>query len=152
MDKVVDFINVNRDRYIEEMKQYLAIPSISALPEHKGDVRKGAEWTADEMRQLEKRAREIPSITRIERDLAASHSHLGVLQNEMGRPAEALASYERALAIRDSPVAASTGYWKPTTVPVPRTRREYCVRKTRLSSSFSSTRITRTVHSLFAAR
>ncbi len=35
MDKVVDFINVNRDRYIDEMKQYLAIPSISALPEHK---------------------------------------------------------------------------------------------------------------------
>ena len=45
MDKVVDFINVNRDRYIDEMKQYLAIPSISALPEHKGDVRKCAEWT-----------------------------------------------------------------------------------------------------------
>ena len=46
MDKVVDFINVNRDRYIDEMKRYLAIPSISALPEHKGDVRKCAEWTA----------------------------------------------------------------------------------------------------------
>ena len=52
MDKVVDFINVNRDRYIDEMKQYLAIPSISALPEHKGDVRKCAEWTADEMRRI----------------------------------------------------------------------------------------------------
>ena len=45
MDKVVDFINVNRDRYIEELKRYLAIPSISALPEHKGDVRRCAEWT-----------------------------------------------------------------------------------------------------------
>ena len=52
MDKVVDFINVNRDRYIDEMKRYLAIPSISALPEHKGDVRKCAEWTADEMRRI----------------------------------------------------------------------------------------------------
>jgi acetylornithine deacetylase/succinyl-diaminopimelate desuccinylase-like protein len=52
MDKVVDFINVNRDRYIEEMKRYLAIPSISALPEHKGDVRLCAEWTADEMRRI----------------------------------------------------------------------------------------------------
>src|ERR687897_2208669 len=52
MDKVVDFINVNRDRYIEEMKRYLAIPSISALPEHKGDVRKCAEWTADELRRI----------------------------------------------------------------------------------------------------
>jgi acetylornithine deacetylase/succinyl-diaminopimelate desuccinylase-like protein len=52
MDKVVDFINVNRDRYIDEMKRYLAIPSISALPEHKGDVRACAEWTADEMRRI----------------------------------------------------------------------------------------------------
>jgi acetylornithine deacetylase/succinyl-diaminopimelate desuccinylase-like protein len=52
MNKIVDFINVNRDRYIEEMKRYLAIPSISALPEHKGDVRTCAEWTADEMRRI----------------------------------------------------------------------------------------------------
>ena len=52
MDKIVDFINVNRDRYIDEMKRYLAIPSISALPEHKGDVRTCAEWTADEMRRI----------------------------------------------------------------------------------------------------
>src|SRR6186713_1846185 len=52
MDKVVDFINVNRDRYIDEMKRYLAIPSISALPEHKGDVRTCAEWTRDEMSRI----------------------------------------------------------------------------------------------------
>jgi acetylornithine deacetylase/succinyl-diaminopimelate desuccinylase-like protein len=52
MDKVVDFINVNRDRYIDEMKRYLAIPSISALPEHKADVRKCAEWTRDEMSRI----------------------------------------------------------------------------------------------------
>jgi acetylornithine deacetylase/succinyl-diaminopimelate desuccinylase-like protein len=51
MDKVIDFINVNRDRYIDEMKQYLAIPSVSALPEHRNDVRRCAEWTADEMRR-----------------------------------------------------------------------------------------------------
>lgn len=52
MNNVVDFINVNRDRYVEELKQYLAIPSISALPQHKDDVRKAAEWTADEMRRI----------------------------------------------------------------------------------------------------
>ena len=50
MNQVVDFINVNRDRYIDELKQYLAIPSISALPEHAGDVRRAAEWTADACR------------------------------------------------------------------------------------------------------
>ena len=50
MNEVVDYINVHRDRYIEELKQYLAIPSISALPEHAGDVRRAAEWTADALR------------------------------------------------------------------------------------------------------
>ena len=48
MNEVVDFINVNRDRYVDELTQYLAIPSISALPEHKADVRRAAEWTAEE--------------------------------------------------------------------------------------------------------
>ncbi|HUE86708.1 MAG TPA: dipeptidase [Vicinamibacterales bacterium] len=52
MDKTLDFINVNRDRYVEELKQYLAIPSISALPQHKDDVQRCAEWTADEMRRI----------------------------------------------------------------------------------------------------
>ena len=50
MDQTVDYINVNRDRYVEELKQYLAIPSISALPAHAGDVRRCAEWTADALR------------------------------------------------------------------------------------------------------
>src|SRR5258706_12630406 len=52
MDKVIDYINVNRDRYLEELKALLAIPSISALPEHAGDVKRCADWCADEMRRI----------------------------------------------------------------------------------------------------
>ena len=52
MNQIVDFINVNRDRYVEELKQYLAIPSISALPEHAADVRRAAEWTGDALRTV----------------------------------------------------------------------------------------------------
>src|SRR5688500_12529386 len=52
MNAVVDYINVHRDRYVDELKQYLAIPSISALPAHTGDVRRAAEWTADALRQV----------------------------------------------------------------------------------------------------
>ena len=52
MERVVDFINVNRDRYVDELKQYLAIPSISALPQHAGDVRRCAEWTAEELKRV----------------------------------------------------------------------------------------------------
>jgi len=50
MNDVLDFINLHRDRYIDELKRYLAIPSISALPEHSVDVRRAAEWTADALR------------------------------------------------------------------------------------------------------
>ena len=52
MNNVIDFINVNRERYLEELKALLAIPSISALPEHAADVRRCAEWCADEMRRV----------------------------------------------------------------------------------------------------
>jgi acetylornithine deacetylase/succinyl-diaminopimelate desuccinylase-like protein len=52
MERVVDFINVNRDRYVDELKQYLAIPSISALPQHAADVRRAAEWTAEELKKV----------------------------------------------------------------------------------------------------
>jgi acetylornithine deacetylase/succinyl-diaminopimelate desuccinylase-like protein len=52
MEKIIDFINVNRDRYLDELKALLAIPSISALPEHAGDVKRCAEWCADEMRRI----------------------------------------------------------------------------------------------------
>ncbi len=50
MNEVVDYINVHRDRYVDELKQYLDIPSISALPEHTADVVRAAEWTATALR------------------------------------------------------------------------------------------------------
>jgi acetylornithine deacetylase/succinyl-diaminopimelate desuccinylase-like protein len=51
-NNVVDFINLHRDRYVEELKGYLAIPSISALPQHAGDIRACAEWTAAELTRI----------------------------------------------------------------------------------------------------
>ena len=52
MNKVIDFINTNRDRYVHELTEYLAIPSISALPQHKGDVRNAAAWTSAELTRV----------------------------------------------------------------------------------------------------
>ena len=52
MNAIIDFINTNRDRYVDELKTYLAIPSISALPEHAGDVRRCSEWTVEELRRI----------------------------------------------------------------------------------------------------
>jgi acetylornithine deacetylase/succinyl-diaminopimelate desuccinylase-like protein len=52
MLNVLDFVHTHRDRYVTELKDYLAIPSISALPERAGDVARAAEWTAEEMRRI----------------------------------------------------------------------------------------------------
>ena len=52
MDNIIDHINTHRDRYVDQLKEYLAIPSISALPQHAADVRRCAEWTAEEMRRI----------------------------------------------------------------------------------------------------
>ena len=52
MNAIIDFINSNRDRYVDELKTFLAIPSISALPQHTGDVRRCSEWTVEELRRI----------------------------------------------------------------------------------------------------
>jgi acetylornithine deacetylase/succinyl-diaminopimelate desuccinylase-like protein len=52
MTNIIDFINTHRDRYVDELKNYLAIPSISALPQHAADVRRCAEWTVQEMQRI----------------------------------------------------------------------------------------------------
>lgn len=52
MNDVIDFINMNRDRYVDELKNYLAIPSISALPQHAEDIKRCAVWTAEEMGRI----------------------------------------------------------------------------------------------------
>lgn len=44
------FVEHNRARLLEELKDFLRIPSISTLPEHKSDVRRAAEFVAAALR------------------------------------------------------------------------------------------------------
>lgn len=46
MDQVKHYIDSNKDRFINELFDLLRIPSISALSEHKPDMRRCAEWLA----------------------------------------------------------------------------------------------------------
>jgi acetylornithine deacetylase/succinyl-diaminopimelate desuccinylase-like protein len=52
MNAVIDYINTGRDRFVAELKHYLAIPSISALPQHASDVRRAADFSVDELKRI----------------------------------------------------------------------------------------------------
>jgi len=52
MKSVADFIRNNYDRYQQELKEFCAIPSVSARSEHKPDILRAAEWVADQMRGI----------------------------------------------------------------------------------------------------
>ena len=45
------FVEENKARLLEELKTFLRIPSVSTLPEHKGDVRRAAEFVAESLRK-----------------------------------------------------------------------------------------------------
>jgi acetylornithine deacetylase/succinyl-diaminopimelate desuccinylase-like protein len=62
MDKIIQHIDTNQKRYQDELFELLRIPSVSADPDHKGDVRKAAEWTRDKLKSMgcDARLEEIP--------------------------------------------------------------------------------------------
>ncbi len=52
MDRVLEYIARNQDRYLEELKEFLRIPSISNNSENKQDVFRCAEYVASQLRQI----------------------------------------------------------------------------------------------------
>jgi acetylornithine deacetylase/succinyl-diaminopimelate desuccinylase-like protein len=45
------FVEQNQTRFLEELKDFLRIPSISTLPEHKPDVQRAAHFVADSLKR-----------------------------------------------------------------------------------------------------
>ncbi|MBI2822837.1 MAG: dipeptidase [Acidobacteria bacterium] len=53
MDRsTIDFIESNRERFIQELKEFLRIPSISTDPAYKEDVRRCAEYVRSELKRI----------------------------------------------------------------------------------------------------
>ncbi len=48
----LDFLNANHERFLEELKDFLRIPSVSTTEEHKADVQAAAEWVAANLRKI----------------------------------------------------------------------------------------------------
>lgn len=51
MTNLKSHLKREREHHLEQLKEFLAIPSISSLSEHENDVRDGAEWTANALEQ-----------------------------------------------------------------------------------------------------
>ena len=45
-----EFVEKNKDRFLEELKIFLRIPSVSTLPEHAPDVQRAAQFVADSLK------------------------------------------------------------------------------------------------------
>jgi acetylornithine deacetylase/succinyl-diaminopimelate desuccinylase-like protein len=50
MKDVVSYINSHKENYVDELKDFLKIPSISTLPENKNDMLTAADFVADKLR------------------------------------------------------------------------------------------------------
>lgn len=44
MEKVLSYLEQNKKRFVEELVEYVGIPSVSAQPTHKEDMKRAAEW------------------------------------------------------------------------------------------------------------
>ncbi len=50
MQGVIDYIEQNRERYLEELNEFLRIPSISNDPERKTDIQRAAEFVVSQLK------------------------------------------------------------------------------------------------------
>jgi acetylornithine deacetylase/succinyl-diaminopimelate desuccinylase-like protein len=48
-DKALAYVESHRDAYLDDLKDLLRIPSISTLPEHRDNVRRAAQFVADQL-------------------------------------------------------------------------------------------------------
>ena len=49
MEKILSYVETNKERYLSELKELLAIPSVSSKTEHRTDMRSAAEWLKNHM-------------------------------------------------------------------------------------------------------
>ena len=50
--KIVAEISANHERYVEELSEFLRIPSVSTDPDHAADIRQAAKWVRDKLLKL----------------------------------------------------------------------------------------------------
>ncbi|MBI3586007.1 MAG: dipeptidase [Ignavibacteriales bacterium] len=52
MQQILSYIDSNKDRYLSELKDFIAIPSVSSQGQHNADMQRCAEWVANQMKTI----------------------------------------------------------------------------------------------------
>lgn len=52
MQDLLNYLEINKNRFLNELKEFIAIPSISTNPENKEDVQKCANWASDHLKNI----------------------------------------------------------------------------------------------------
>ena len=86
MTAAVAFAKDNGERFVEELKALLRIPSISTDPERRLDVRKAAEFVADELRRIGMQNVHLIETSTDEVALAAASGPAQVIPARIGHP------------------------------------------------------------------
>ncbi|MBN1178001.1 MAG: dipeptidase [Anaerolineae bacterium] len=48
----LDYVHVNRSKWLDELKEFLSIPSVSTQAEHKPDIERAARWLRDQLQAV----------------------------------------------------------------------------------------------------
>lgn len=52
LEKALDYARANRQNFLSQLQEWLRIPSISTLPEHRDDLNRAANFAADKLREI----------------------------------------------------------------------------------------------------
>ncbi len=52
MEAILKYLKENRSRYLAELKEFIAIPSVSTSPDHKKDIKRCAQWIAGHLKNI----------------------------------------------------------------------------------------------------
>ncbi len=74
-----DYIQTHNDGFLDELKEFLRMPSISTLPENRGDIQCAAEFTAASLRAVG-----LENVEIIATDVGEFARHLGIPTVLMG--------------------------------------------------------------------
>ncbi len=94
MQAVLQYLRQNQPRFIDELRQYIRFPSVSAQSPHRGDVKRCAEWLTSHCRRVGLEARTCSTaghpivVARTRRPLGAGHPHFVVYGHYDVQPAE----------------------------------------------------------------